>query len=80
VPNVGAYTREQLKDLTLTQIRVLREQSPKAEEATRMPPLVPQERGSTLPLICTRAYGSLDELGLVGSAYVMPFALRLKGS
>ena len=75
------YPHKRVADLSLAQIIALRERSAKGKEQTRAPPLVPQERGNTLPL----SYGQerlwfLDRLGLVESAYNASMAFKLDGA
>ena len=79
-PRAGTYLNERLGHLSLAQIRELREQSAKSRKRMRVPPLVPQERGSTLPLsYAQERLWLLDQLGLVGAAYNQPLLLRLSG-
>src|SRR5687768_948002 len=74
------YAQERLGQLTLAQIKELRERSEKGRKRRQLPPLVPQERGGTLPLsYAQERLWFLDQLGLVGSAYNARMALSLEG-
>src|SRR5687768_11242672 len=71
---------EQLRQLSLIQIKALRQQSAKHSERRRMPPLIQQERKSPLPLsFAQERLWFLDQLGLMGAAYNSQMALRLEG-
>jgi amino acid adenylation domain-containing protein len=79
-PHAERYSLERLGNLSLGQIRDLRGRPENRSRRSRVPPLVRQERGMTIPLsFAQERLWFLDQLGLVGPAYNMPFALKLEG-
>jgi amino acid adenylation domain-containing protein len=80
-PYAETYSYEQLEQLSLAQIKELRDLSGKRRKRARGPALVRQERGSALPLsYAQERLWFLDQLGLAGLAYNAPMALRLEGN
>ena len=74
------YSRDRLAHLTPAEIKALRVRSSRGKTQIGSPPLVPQERGKTLPLsFAQERLWFLDRLGLVGAAYNSRFAFRLEG-
>src|SRR5688572_26966407 len=72
--------KEQLGQLSLSQLLELRARSSKPRTRTRVPPLVPQERGHALPLSNGQeSLWFLHQLGLVGSAYNAPMVVTFEG-
>jgi amino acid adenylation domain-containing protein len=74
-------TREQLQSLSLEEIRELRRQSATKRRAReKIPPLIPQARPGPVPLsYAQERLWLLDQVGLVGAAYNVPFTIRLVG-
>jgi len=57
-----------------------RDTSPRRGKRMRLPPLVAVERGAPLPLsFAQERLWFLEQLGLVGTAYNIPFGLKLEG-
>lgn len=68
------------EELTLAELKALSKRSRKQKSRFRIPPLVAQERGDTLPLsYAQERLWFLDQLGLIGPAYNGQLALRLDG-
>lgn len=80
-PHGRTYSHERLADLSLAQLKALRERSEKRKRRVRLPSMVPQERERTVPLSCAQErLWFLDQLGLVRAAYNMAMVLRLEGN
>jgi len=74
------YSRERLANLSLAQIRKLRDQVGRSKKQMRVPPLVRQDRRNVLPLsYAQERLWFLDQLGLPGAAYNVRLAVRLLG-
>ena len=79
-PQAKAQDPTRAADRGPVRLSELRERSAKRALRTRVPPLVPQERGPVLPLsYAQERLWFLDQLGLVGPAYNMTMHLRLEG-
>jgi amino acid adenylation domain-containing protein/thioester reductase-like protein len=81
IPPGDVNSHEQLKHLSLSQIKKLREQWGKEKKQMRAPPLVRQTREHIVPLsFAQERLWFLDQFGLLGPAYTVAMALRLKGN
>ena len=75
-----AYAHERLGNLSLAEVVARRKKSVKSRERAHVPPLVPQQRGAVVPLsYAQERLWFLDQLEMVGTAYNLPMALRLRG-
>ncbi|MFC4307450.1 amino acid adenylation domain-containing protein [Steroidobacter flavus] len=73
-------SHEGLRSLSLAQLKELRSRSSARAKPARIPPLVAQQRGSTVPpSYAQERLWFLDQVGLVKAAYNMPMALELQG-
>lgn len=71
---------DQLRSLSLSQLKALRRRNGQESKRPRVAPLVPQPREGALPLsYAQERLWFLDQLGLAGAAYNMLVALRLTG-
>src|SRR5690606_11172643 len=75
------HMNDRLAGMSLEELRRLRAHSSSRARRRRLPVLLPQRRESILPLsYAQERLWFLDQLGLVGAAYNMPFVLRLRGA
>jgi amino acid adenylation domain-containing protein/thioester reductase-like protein len=74
------YTHEQLRQLSLAEVRELWHKSGRRRPQRRLAPLLPQLRGGALPLsYAQERLWFLDQLGFAGAAYNSQMAVRLDG-
>jgi amino acid adenylation domain-containing protein len=75
------YSYDNLQQMTLAQLKEMRQEAARRNNRPRVAPLAQQKRGNTLPLsYAQERLWFLDQLGLVGPAYNMPMPLRLAGA
>lgn len=76
----GESPHKELGEMSLLQIKALREQLAERRGRSKVLPLVPQERDRTLPLsFAQERLWFLDQLGLMGPAYNSQMVLRFDG-
>jgi amino acid adenylation domain-containing protein len=78
--NRPTVSEREVAELSLAEIKELRRRSGRGRRRYRVPPLTAQQRGEAIPLsYAQERLWFLNQLGLAGSAYNIPMALRLDG-